>query len=111
MNADAMPKELVEVEKRLRGRVYDEPTAELRERVMRTVAAELAKPRQASFFGEWDVGAWAAVAAGVLVVLNLSMISASQNEYSIRPAHGANQMLAEIRALQRLEAQQEGSFK
>jgi hypothetical protein len=106
MNPHSMPAELVELEDRLRGRAGEEPGAGLRDRVLRAVA-EAAAPAQSSVAG-WH---WAAIAAGVLVVMNLSMISASQTEFSLGPASGLNQMAAELAALRQTEARQEGIFK
>lgn len=105
MKPDSMPAELVELENRLADRAAGEPGAGMRERVMRAVA-EAAAPARSS--GGWH---WAAVAAGVMVVMNLSMICASQTEFSIDPGPGLNQMGAELAALRQAEARQEGMFK
>ncbi|MGD0770495.1 MAG: hypothetical protein ABSB42_20105 [Tepidisphaeraceae bacterium] len=110
MNPYSMPMELVELENRLRARPGDEPTAGLRDRVLQAVA-ESVLPEQPSSAGPWDGWYWAAVAAGILIVLNLSMISASQDEFSARPALSPNQTSAELQTLRMLEAQQEGIFK
>jgi hypothetical protein len=105
----SMPAELVELENRLRDRPQDEPTADLRDCVLRAVA-ESALRKQLSA-GRWDGWYWAAIAVGVLVVTNLSMISASQTEFPVRPTPGPSQMSAESQALRHLESRQEGQFK
>jgi hypothetical protein len=99
-----------EFENRLRDRLDHEATADLRDRVMTAIGAELARPAQSSA-RRWDNQYWAAVAAGVLIVLNVSMVWASHDEYSVSPAHGSQQMTAEIQAIRQLEMQQEGIFK
>jgi hypothetical protein len=112
MSPDSISTELLELENRLRNRSADEPPAHLRDRVLGAVATELAVPRQSASGGQWDSGWWAAVAAAVLIVLNLSMICASQNEFSIRPARGTSQQITtEIQAVRQIESQQEGLFK
>ncbi|MGD0390799.1 MAG: hypothetical protein ABSC42_17785 [Tepidisphaeraceae bacterium] len=104
MDPHSMPAELVELENRLRARPGDEATAGLRDRVLRAVA----ESSSAGALGAWH---WAAIAAAALIVLNLSMIWASQEEFSVRPALGPNQVAAEFQALRQLETQQEGAFK
>jgi len=47
----------------------------------------------------------------VLIVLNISMLFASQDEFSIWPTPSAHQMTSEIQAIQKLEAQQEGTLR
>ena len=112
MNPHSMSPELTELENRLKNRAGPEPTADSRDRVLGAVAVELARPAQAPSVPQWDSGWWAAVAAGVLIVLNLSMASASENEFSLRPASNAGQQITvEFQALRQLEAQQEGIFK
>ena len=58
----SMPNDLIELENRLRSRADTEPTIDLRDRVMKAVAAELAVPQQTSLAGRWDSRYWAAVA-------------------------------------------------
>jgi len=112
MRPESISKELLELENRLRNRSADEPLTHLRNRVLGAVATELAVPRQSALSPQWDGGWWAAVAAGVLIVLNLSMVCASQNEFSVRPSRGAQQQITtELQAVRQLEAQQEGLFK
>jgi len=111
MDAESMPQDLAELENRLRNRSDAEPAIDLRDRVMRAVAVELARPVRSAPIGRWDNLYWAAVAAGVLIVLNISMLFASQDEFSIWPAPSAHQMTSEIQAIQKLEAQQEGTLR
>jgi hypothetical protein len=111
MERESMPPELLELENRLRARAGDEPGAGLRGRVMQTVAAELATRARPSAAETWNGWWWAAIAAGVLIAMNLSMVVASQNEFTLRPAPSPNQMTAELQALWLLESQQEGQFK
>jgi hypothetical protein len=110
MSSDPMPRVLVELEDRLRGRPVDRPTPGLRDSVLRA-AADSTLPVRSSYAGPWKAWYWAAIAAGVLIVLNLSMISASQDELSVLPARSLDQVAAEIQALQALEAHQEGAFR
>ena len=110
MNPHSMPAELVELENRLRARPGGEPTAGLRDRILQAVAAS-ALAEQPPSAGPWDGWSWAAIAAVVFIVLNLSMISASQTEFSDRPAISTNQITEEVQALRQTEAQQEGLFK
>jgi hypothetical protein len=109
MKVYSMPADLVELENRLRVRPGHEPPADLRDRVLRA-AAESALKRQSSV-ERWNSWYWAAVAAAVLLVMNLSMVSALQTQYSVRPTPGANQLTAELQAMQQLEAEQEGTLK
>jgi hypothetical protein len=112
MRHDADSPELAGLEDRLRRRVGMEPSANLRTRVLGAVAVELRKPPGSSSAAGWAAGWWAAAAAGLLIMLNLSMVCASQNAFSIRHAGDpARQMAREIRVIQQLEAQQEGIFK
>jgi hypothetical protein len=104
MNLDSMPSELVELENRLLARRGVEPPAGLRDRVLRAVA-ESALPKRG------DGWYRAALAAAVLVAINLSMIWASQTEYLVRPSPSANQISAELHALRLIESQQGGTFK
>jgi len=111
MNPHSLPRELVELENRLRHRACDEPTAALRDRVLRAAGAEAALSERSPGTGRSNAWTWAAVAAAVVVVMNLSMISASLTEFSIQPLTSPNQMAAEIQAIRLLESQQEGTFK
>jgi hypothetical protein len=104
--------ELAELENRLRRRAGDEPSADLRDRVLSAAANELAVPRRFPNAGQWDSGWWAACAAGLLIVLNLSMVCASENEFSIRPGRGTQQQITtEMQAVRQIESQQEGLLK
>jgi hypothetical protein len=112
MSRDFIRAELKDLEDRLRQRRNAEPPADLRIRVLRAVAAELAKPAESSGLTRWGAEWWAAVAAAVLLVANLSMVSASQSAFSIRPAGDpAQQMAREMQVIGQLEAQQEGILK
>jgi len=110
MTPESLPKALAELEDRLRTRPAVKPTAGLRDRVLRAAAAS-ALPSETSSAAPWKTWYWAAIAAGILIVLNLSMISASHDEFSIRPAGQPDPMAAEMQALRLIEAQQEGTFK
>ena len=112
MDKPSISTELTELENRLQSRTDIEPAAAFRDRVLSVVATELAKPAQSPPVPRLDSAWWAAVAAGILIVLNLSMVSASGNEFSIRPMRNAEQqMTTEFQALRQLEAEQEGLLK
>ncbi len=112
MNPDPMSEELIELEKRLRFRPVEGQPPELRQRVLNAVADAVAQtPAPAVPAGRWDIRYWAAVAAVVFVILNLSMISASQTEFSAGPAVSPDQLKAEIQTLRQLESQPERPFK
>jgi hypothetical protein len=117
MENDSMPGELVELERRLAGRRVaggDAAGVGMRQRVLAAVAGELARQERGrgrawlSAMGEWG---WPMGAAAALFVLYLSMTSASQDAFSIRPAGDAQQMVAELQVIGALEAQQEGASK
>jgi hypothetical protein len=112
MSAQSMSPELIELETRLRARPVEEPTADLRQRVLNAIAHE---SRQALTSGpdsgSWNIRHWAAVAAAVFVVLNLSMISASQGEFFGASAVSGHPTAMELRTLRQLETQQERSVK
>ncbi|MDP9174459.1 MAG: hypothetical protein M3O30_11415 [Planctomycetota bacterium] len=110
MHPDPLPQELIDLENQLRARPISSPTAGLRDRILRA-AAESASPPQSTPAGQWTSGYWAAAAATVLIVMNLSMISASPNEFAIAPAPSPDQIAAELQALHQFETQQEGQFK
>jgi hypothetical protein len=105
-----MSMKLDELEDRLRQRTGREPGGDLRKRVMIAVTEELAAPVR-PVVGHWDDRYWAVAAAGVLIVLNLSMMWASQDQFSVRPAQNPHQMPVELQAIQQLETQQEGILK
>jgi hypothetical protein len=110
MNIDPLPTELIALENRLRGRTRARLPGGMRDRVLASVA-EANSQRRAPARDQWDVWSWAAIAAAVLIAMNLSMICASQAEYSMRAVPNANQVNAELHALQLIESQQEGIFK
>lgn len=103
--------ELTELENRLAARTVDGPTAALRDRVMQSVTDELALQQKPSSIGQSEDWNWVAIAASVLLVINVSMISASRNEFSIWSAQSRNQTVSEIQAIRLIQAQQEGTFK
>jgi hypothetical protein len=110
MDPEPMPGDLVELENRLRARPHSEPSAGLRNRVLRA-AAEAALPVQSSSPGQSEGWYRLTIAAAVLVAMNLSMIFASQSEFSVRSVSSPNQMATELQALRLIESQQEGQFK
>jgi hypothetical protein len=110
MNPDPLPGELTELENSLRRRPVAQPTEGLRERVLRSTAQATLRP-QPTQFGKWDSWSWAAIAAAVLIAMNLSMICASQAEYSMRSPPNVNGIDAELHAVQWIDSQQEGIFK
>jgi hypothetical protein len=95
-----------EFENRLRSQL--EPAADLRDRVMSAVTTELAASVRSSKSRWPDQFYWVAAAAALLV-MSLSMISASQEEFSIPPKHSPDQIGAEIQALRHIE--QQGLFR
>jgi len=105
MNPHSLPPELMDMENRLHARPADQPSPGLRARVLQAAASATPSSSQ------WNAWAWASIAAALLVAVNLSMISASQTEFSIRPARGPDQFTTELQTLQQLEAQQEGVLK
>jgi len=112
MAPHSMSRELVELENRLRARPNDAGESdELRSRVMGAVAVELAKPLQSSRAGQWDGRYWAAAAAAVLIVMNLSLVSASREAVSIHPSVNSDQLSLELQWVRQLEAQPEGILK
>ena len=111
MSKHKISTELMELENRLRTRADPEPPADLRARVLHAVAAELAESRQAPAEPRWQGGWWAAVAAGLLVVMSLSMISGADGEFSARAPSAQRRMASDFQAVQLLESQLEGRFK
>lgn len=111
MRPESSPAELTELANRLFARSVDEPTGALRNRVMQSVAHELALPQQPSSVGQAGDWQWAAIAAAVLIVMNLSMVFASQTEFLVWSRPNRDQTASEIHAVRVLEAQQEGAFK
>jgi hypothetical protein len=100
------------LENRLRARPVESPPADLRQRVLNAVAVATAQsPAPVISGSQWEIHHWAAVAAVVFVVLNLSMISASQAEFSVGPTANSRQIKIELQTLRQLEAQQERPFK
>jgi hypothetical protein len=103
-----MSDEWIDLESRLR-RVQASEPPDLRDRVMRTVNAELASSRTLPLKnGNWY---WPAIAASALIVMNLSMVSASQETFAPRAVPSRQEWTAEIHALQSVSVQQEGLLK
>ena len=101
--------DLTDLENRLRKRHDPRPAVDLRDRVLRAVAAELAQPRQSSSVPHWQSGWWAAVAAGILIIMNLSMICASDSAFSARAPTAPRQLATDLQDVRLLESQLEGS--
>ena len=101
MDEYSLPPELVELENRLRDRpgenhVRENMAGGMRDRVMSAVRAELAMSARVPLHspasnscGGW---CWAAVAAAVLIALNLVVVDGSATEFTggLRPAHAMN---------------------
>jgi hypothetical protein len=104
MDFQTMPPELMELEDRLAHRPGEEPSAGLREEVLRRVGQILAagEPRAAGapMNGWW----WGAAAAAVLIVLNWSMVSASGEQLSVGTAPDVGAVAAHFQALRELTA-------
>jgi uncharacterized membrane protein YdfJ with MMPL/SSD domain len=56
-----------------------------------------------------SIRSWPALAALIALVVNLSFVAASQNEFSLRRSSGSQ--LNELDALRLVESQQEGLLK
>ena len=107
MNEPELPDELERLERALAGRPRPEPSADLRDRTLRLVEAELdgAELRRAEAAGP-RAGGWlsfaVAAAATVLIWGNLSMSAAIATSYDLRlPAdpHALNETVRQIRRL------------
>jgi len=110
MRPESLPSELIELERRLAHRTADEQAASLRDRVLHAAALELATPRP-SIAAELEGWHLAASAAGVLIVMNFSMIWASRSEFSVWSKSNNNQAVSELHAIALMEAGQEGPLK
>lgn len=100
-----MTDDFLQLENRLRLNRHQMSNPELRDRIVRAVATELSSaPR-------WDGWRWLATAAVVLLVLNISMISASQNEFTSGPVGDGDQLSAELHAIKMIEAQNNRDFQ
>ncbi|HWB53271.1 MAG TPA: hypothetical protein VG722_03735 [Tepidisphaeraceae bacterium] len=104
-----MNDELTEFENCIREALRKEPEIDLRNGVIRAVHTELKASKEAlSTNQSW---LWAAIAASVLLVMNLSMISASRDAFSISPREGSQSISMELQAIQMITAQQKGSLR
>jgi len=104
---------LDDLENRLRYLAPGEHTGghpHLRDRVMRAVNIELTAQKHSTESLQLPAWYWPAIAAVILIVMNLSLVSASRDSFSLHPMSG-NQITAEIHALEILESQQQGQFK
>lgn len=99
-----MNKPLAELERRLQDLPREAPSAGLRGRVLSAVTDELIRPPKSN----WS---WPAIAAGVLILLNLSAIWSSQSQFRPGPATEHGQSIREIHLLRAAEAQLEGVFR
>ena len=93
-----MENDLDDFENRLRTRLAPQPSAALRSRVLQAVGAELNAPRKYRH--------WPAMAAAAMILLNLSMVCATQDAFAFRRANGPQQIAAEIQAIRQIESQQ-----
>lgn len=101
--------DLSEFESRLAGLMAGDAPPNLRRRVIDAVDVELASDRR-RIDREWN-WYWPAIAAAVLVVINLSFVSASQEAYSIQPVPTNHQLASEIHAIRAIENQPGEFFK
>ena len=107
-----LPRTLQKLENGLRAQLRYEPSLTLRGQVMSAVEAELSLSVGSSPTKPgWDGWSLMAVAAAVMVVLNVSLISASHNEFSVGSSNGVDSLSTELRALQSAENHNNGDFK
>jgi hypothetical protein len=106
-----MKKSLSELESSLRERAARPPGSALRARLLDAVWRELSDSRAASTRRAGEMYWVAATAATVM--MTLSMVCSSRDEFSEQPQHVANQFAAEIRMMQQIEAnqQKQGFFR
>ncbi|MDB5293271.1 MAG: hypothetical protein JWL69_4512 [Phycisphaerales bacterium] len=102
MSPDRLPEELAQLERRLYGRVSESPSAELRGRIMGAVTRELASEMPSKRAGGRDWEFLAAIAAVLLIGLNLSAFVSSSTHSVPRPMLSVNQTNANSIALRRL---------
>ena len=107
MNDDTLPPELTTLVERLRARRAAPPTDDFRHRVLDAVAGELSSAG-ADPDDVFPIERLWPIAAAVLIILNLSIIFASQDSFSIGKAKSD---AAAIHALNMYEAQQERSLQ
>jgi hypothetical protein len=112
MESRAVDPELLQLEERLRARLSEFPDNALRARVLEAIDIELLAASKAGARSWWDSGHWATAAAAILIALNISMIFASGQEFL--PPSGdrtGTSLSTELRLVQQLENQREGSIK
>jgi len=103
MDTNPLPPELAELESRLRSRIGYEPSAGFRARVVG--AAERVHASRPMVI-QWGPMQWSAAAAAILIVLNLSMISASQTAFSLDPPRERVSLASYLQILQQADVQQ-----
>ncbi|HEY1687165.1 MAG TPA: hypothetical protein VGG19_20560 [Tepidisphaeraceae bacterium] len=105
---DLDPKQLAELENRVRGALAVEPSSNLRNRIMRNVGSELTITGRSNQSANWY---WPAIAAMVMIVFNLSYVSASRNEFMLQPKADMQQLAGQFHQLQIMQAQEEKLFQ
>jgi hypothetical protein len=104
-----LPEELRELENRISRLSMGSPSADFRSRLLGAVNTELAMrlstpPARDSWY-------WITAAASILIVLNVSLISASRCEFSFGPSASPAPLTAELNALRTVENQMTGKYK
>jgi hypothetical protein len=102
METPQLPPDLERFERLLAGRERPEPSTDLRERVIRSMEAELL---QAELPPQRPNGWWtfaAATAASVVLLLNLSLSAARATSYDLRSADGRQTLLTSVRQIRKL---------
>jgi hypothetical protein len=109
---DRLTNELAALEDRLRKRTPHLADGSGRLQILRSVQLELARDGEAGRSRGGGSGRWGAIAAAVLIALNISMTFASRGEFAPPLTRNpAQQWGTELRLLQRLENQPEGLIK
>jgi hypothetical protein len=114
MNGDSLPSnldDLIELENRLLALAVDKPSVEFRQRVLRAAEAELQNSRGDDVPQAWDCWSWMALAAAVLIVLNVSLISASSSEFTNGPSISADSVHSELDAIRIFDESANGKHK
>jgi hypothetical protein len=102
MNDPPLPPDLAELERLLSGRAPIEPSAEFAARVLGSVREALRHGPSAAAAPTRKWRSWAAVAAAVLVGINLSMSAAADTDWHLAPDVEPGRVAAladELRAL------------
>jgi len=81
MDSSLLPGELRELESRLRHRRSVEPPRDLRARILQEIESGLSGPQSAG--RQTETSYWAAAAAAILIVMNLSMICGAESAYTM----------------------------